>query len=95
MNELPYEEIEKLLNEAFQAKVWMDVNRVFLELDIEEQSQILNEFESIAESYGERSKEMGAFFHKYCMKFSKLYYFTQTRDSENNDWDEAFQKELQ
>jgi len=95
MNELPYEEIEKLLSEAFQAKVWMDVNRVFLELDIEEQAQILDEFESIAEFHGEHSKEMGAFFHKYCMKYSKLYYFANTQDSDKNDWDEAFEKELQ
>lgn len=88
------QELNELLNEAFQAKVWMDVNRHFMKMSEDEQSKILNEFEHIAETYGENSAEMAYFFHSSCMKYSKLYYFVQTTQSENNNWDEALEKEL-
>lgn len=93
MNELPELKIAKLLHEAFQAKVWTDINRAFETMDEDEQTKILDEFEYIVERHGDNSDEMCEFFHKCCMRYSKLYFFVNTY-SENN-WDEAFEKELQ
>ena len=87
------EEMKELMNGAFQAKVWMDVNRAFMKMSEEEQESLLFQFEYIETTFGADSEEMSNFFDSSCMKYSKLYYFVNTA-MPNVDWDGAFEKEL-
>lgn len=88
------QEIYELLNQAFQAKVFTDVQRAFQRMDDDVQREMMTAFDVIIETHGENSKEMHDYFHSQCMKFSKLYYFVNTTGADENNWDEALQKEL-
>lgn len=86
----PMNEINYIINQLFQKKVWSEITSGINALDREDLYALLDQFEKIYDEHGANSDKMFSFFERLTRKFSQTYYvFNTLGTSASSRWDEA------
>lgn len=86
----PMNEINYIINQLFQKKVWSEITSGINALDREDLYALLDQFEKIYDEHGANSDQMFSFFERLTRKFSQTYYvFNTLGTSASSRWDEA------